>query len=274
MKEFCENEFCENPGAKVVAVSVDKPADQERTLCAACEEAFTWGVQHGTMTTREGLDWQDVQSFLLGGFIVLTRNVTALNRDEQFEAWAYLGVLNFETATPMTFGLGTSPSEALSAVNHQIKVHTKGAEARPTMPLCVDRRELATILAALRFHQDENLQCGQNIPDVAISEIATDGGLIKPLDFEEVSELCERLNVKRGVRVRKGLFIEPPPKEEGDEPLRRVVYAIDVHGPKPLDAARTAHRLMVDPQSLPPVLDVMDARGKVVSIDLSKEAPA
>ena len=49
MKEFCENEYCENPGAKVVPVSVDKPSDQRRTLCIPCEEAYTWGVQHGTM---------------------------------------------------------------------------------------------------------------------------------------------------------------------------------------------------------------------------------
>jgi hypothetical protein len=203
MKKFCENEFCENPGAKVVAISVDKPADQERTLCAACDEMFTWGVQHGKVTQREHLGWQEVQKFLLGGFVVLTRNMTASNRDEQFEAWAYSGVLNFETATPVTFGLGASALEALSAVNHQIKAYAKGA-VLPATPLCVDKRELATILGALRFHQDENLQGGRDIPDQAINEIATDGSLVKALDFEEVGELCERLNVKRGMRVPKG----------------------------------------------------------------------
>jgi hypothetical protein len=251
---------------------VDKPTDQERTLCAACEKAFTWGVQHGTMTEREHLGWRELQKFLPGGFIVLTRNGTAPNRDEQFEAWAYLGVLDFETAKPVTFGLGKSALEAMDAINHQIKVHAKAEVACPTTPLYVDRRELATILAALRFHQDENLQSG-HIPDQAINEIATDVGLVEALSFEEVDDLCQRLNVKGGVYIRKGLLVAPPPKDEGIEPLFSVVYAIDVHGAKPLDAARTAYRLMVDPQSSPPVLDVMDGRGKVVSFDLSKEAP-
>jgi hypothetical protein len=34
---------------------VAKPGDEKRTLCAACEEAYTWGVQHGRMTAGNGL---------------------------------------------------------------------------------------------------------------------------------------------------------------------------------------------------------------------------
>ena len=60
--------------------------------------------------------------------------------------------------------------------------------------LVVDGRELATILAALRFHQDENLQAGRDIPDCAIKDIATDGGSLKPLNSNEVGRLCERIN--------------------------------------------------------------------------------
>lgn len=60
--------------------------------------------------------------------------------------------------------------------------------------LVVDGRELATILAALRFHQDENLRAGPDIPDRAIKDIATDSGSLKPLDFKDVSGLCERIN--------------------------------------------------------------------------------
>jgi hypothetical protein len=41
MKEFCENQHCENPGVKVVLVSVETPSDQKRTLCIPCEEAYT-----------------------------------------------------------------------------------------------------------------------------------------------------------------------------------------------------------------------------------------
>ena len=53
MKEFCENQYCESPGFKEVPVSVRKAGDQRRTLCAACEEAYTWGVQHGRMTVEQ-----------------------------------------------------------------------------------------------------------------------------------------------------------------------------------------------------------------------------
>ena len=60
--------------------------------------------------------------------------------------------------------------------------------------LVVDGRELATILAALRFHQDENLRIGPDIPDRAIKDIATDSGSLKPLNFKDVSRLCERIN--------------------------------------------------------------------------------
>ena len=60
--------------------------------------------------------------------------------------------------------------------------------------LAVDKRELATILAALRFHQDENLQNRSDIPDEAIKDIATDCGSLKPLNFNGVNRLCERIN--------------------------------------------------------------------------------
>ena len=58
----------------------------------------------------------------------------------------------------------------------------------------VDQRELATILAALRFHQDENLRNRSDITDEMIKDIATDGGSLKPLNFNDVSRLCERIN--------------------------------------------------------------------------------
>jgi hypothetical protein len=60
--------------------------------------------------------------------------------------------------------------------------------------LVVDGRELATILASLRFHQDENLRIGPDIPDRVIKDIATDSGSFKPLNFKDVSRLCERIN--------------------------------------------------------------------------------
>ena len=65
----------------------------------------------------------------------------------------------------------------------------------------VDRRELATLLAALRFHQAENLQSGTRIADVFIANIASDGGRFKPLSHTEIDALCRRLN-GGGVRKR------------------------------------------------------------------------
>ena len=137
----------------------------------------------------------------------------------------------------------------------------------------ITRRELATTLAALRFHQDENLRGGRGIPDRFIKEIATDGGHLKPLSFREVGKLCERLNFGQANRPAVGLVITPPQKEGGDEPLFRVVYVIDVNAAGPIDAARRAHRTMTDPESQPPVLEVIDHRGMAISIDLSHEAP-
>lgn len=64
-----------------------------------------------------------------------------------------------------------------------------------SIPLQVSRRELATILAALRFHQDENLQGQNTIPDQMVRDIATDGGFFRPLNYAEVNDLCERINL-------------------------------------------------------------------------------
>ena len=57
MKPFCQNPNCDSPGFKEVSVSVSKPSDQKRTLCAACEEVFTWGVQHGRITSQTKEVW-------------------------------------------------------------------------------------------------------------------------------------------------------------------------------------------------------------------------
>jgi len=120
MEEYCQNQLCENKAVKEVPVSVAKPSDQTRSLCASCEEVYTWGVQHGTM-------------------------------------------------------------------------------------------------------------------------------------------ICE------------GLKIDPPPEEMGDEPLFRVVYMIDVNSGDVREAAGYTHRIMTDPESLRPVLNVIDSAGNVTEVDLSKD---
>ncbi|MCP4612982.1 MAG: hypothetical protein GY845_30175 [Planctomycetes bacterium] len=67
--------------------------------------------------------------------------------------------------------------------------------------------------------------------------------------------------------ISKIFIIEPPPKEKD---LYRVVYVIDVNAASPLDAAKKTERIMTDPDSLAPVLEVVDQGGKVTKIDLSK----
>jgi len=65
----------------------------------------------------------------------------------------------------------------------------------------------------------------------------------------------------------KKLVVEPPPREKD---LYRVVYVIDVGADSPLDAAKKTHEIMTDPDSLAPVLEVVDQSGKITKIDLSK----
>jgi len=146
-----------------------------------------------------------------------------------------------------------------------MKKHLSQATAE-RFAISVDRRELATILAALRFHQDENLQGGGTIPDKAVSDIATDGGMLKPLGFREVERLCQRLNLEEEA---PGLRIDPPHRESGEEPLFRVVYVIDVNAADAREAAVFTYRIMSDPESLPPVLQVMNHTGTIVTVDLS-----
>jgi len=57
MERYCQNPYCENEATKVVPVSVDKSSDQKRALCAACEEVYTWGVQHGGFVSMPKKVW-------------------------------------------------------------------------------------------------------------------------------------------------------------------------------------------------------------------------
>ena len=203
MKDFCENPHCENRGAKEVPVSVRNASDQVRTLCCSCEEVYSWGVQHG----RLSLGLKNLTNFLAkGGFVILARNAQDPSRSGPLEAWAYQGPLDFAQAEPVTFGLGTDIRAALDALNTQLgNSRQESPGGTPWhMWIRVDRRELATILAALRFHQDENLQGRIQIPDEAIRDIATDGGSLKALDFDEAGRLCEQMNMSNERPGRKG----------------------------------------------------------------------
>ena len=75
----------------------------------------------------------------------------------------------------------------------------------------------------------------------------------------------------RRLSLPQGLIIEPPPKEDGPERLYRVVYVIDVSAMSPQQAAEHAHEIMRDPESMRPVLDVLDGQGRRARVDLSEE---
>jgi hypothetical protein len=216
-------------------------------------------------------------------FVILARN-RENRKGQEYEAWAYKGPLDFEKAEPQRFGLGSSPASALEALDWQLTALAKASPAPLATPLPpvtprsapvkresgrpfpFDERELATILAALRYHQDENLQAHPTIPDQFIRDIATNGSILKPLTFHEVNALCERLN---DVRSQVGLRIEPPPNDKGKEPLHRVVYVIDVPAKDVRQAARRTHEILFDRESLTPLLQVIDQRGHVTSIDVA-----
>ena len=57
METFCQNPYCETRAVREVPVSVNKPSDQVRAVCATCEEAYTWGVQHGKKVSQQRIVW-------------------------------------------------------------------------------------------------------------------------------------------------------------------------------------------------------------------------
>jgi hypothetical protein len=217
--------------------------------------------------------------FLRGqSFVILAHNQEN-RKGQEYEAWAYQGPLDFTVAEPQRFGLGSTPVAALEALDWQLAARAKAMPAplppvtprsarskRPSgVPLPFDERELATILAALRYHQEENLKANPTIPDRAVRDIASNAGVVEPLTFQEVDALCARLN---GVATPPpGLHVEPPPKDQGIEPLHRVVYIIDVPAQNPRQAARRTHEILSAAQSLPPVLQVIDHQGRVTTVD-------
>jgi hypothetical protein len=69
----------------------------------------------------------------------------------------------------------------------------------------------------------------------------------------------------------KGFTLEPPPKDTGPESLYRVVYVIDINAKCAKQAAERAYQIMKDPQSMPPVLDIIAVDGRRTRVDLSQE---
>ena len=85
---------------------------------------------------------------------------------------------------------------------------------------------------------------------------------------EQTGLACVADTTERHDPGNKGLRIDPPPTEDG---LFRVVYIIDVNAADAKAAARETHETMIDPDSLPPVLHVLDPEGNQTTIDLSQD---
>lgn len=66
-----------------------------------------------------------------------------------------------------------------------------------------------------------------------------------------------------------GLLVPWPPKEAGKDKLFRVVYVIDVSASSDKKAAQEAHQIITDKESMKPVLQILQADGKVTTIDLA-----
>jgi hypothetical protein len=67
------------------------------------------------------------------------------------------------------------------------------APVRESEPVCIrlNRREHATVLAALRHWQQTYRECLEELPEWGI---ATDEGALEPLNPDEIDRLCARLN--------------------------------------------------------------------------------
>ena len=85
---------------------------------------------------------------------------------------------------------------------------------------------------------------------------------------EQTGLECVADTTERHDPGNEGLRIEPPPTEDG---LFRVVYEIDVYGTDAKAAAQQTYKIMTDPDSLAPVLHVLDPEGHETTIDLSQD---
>lgn len=61
----------------------------------------------------------------------------------------------------------------------------------------LSRRQLGTVLAALRFYQAD-LE-GRPVSRAELSDIASDGNELEPLTVVEIDQLCEHINSKSNV---------------------------------------------------------------------------
>ena len=81
--------------------------------------------------------------------------------------------------------------------------------------------------------------------------------MVFPMQPEDFREVWDRLATFRS---------DLPLADQG---VYRVIYEIDVGAASAIEAAKTVHKIMQDAASLPPVLDIIDHKGRKIRIDLS-----
>ena len=117
------------PGnVEVVIYDYDIDGTEESRLSRDAESRHCvrtlWGGEGAVSEDKSPADKtelgiQSLDRFLEHGFVILTSN-PANDPGSTFEAWAYLGPLDFNSATPVRFGLGPSPVNALQALQQQL----------------------------------------------------------------------------------------------------------------------------------------------------------
>ena len=124
---------------------------------------------------------------------------------------------------------------------------------------CLNRRKAETaIVAYLREHNSFDGEAFEEACDwIGDKDLRLDLMIFQmhPEDFKEVWKYLPYFRTDLPLR-EKGLY--------------RVIYEIDVGASSAIEAARSAHEMMGDSESIPPVLDVIDNKGTKIRIDLSK----
>ena len=115
----------------------------------------------------------------------------------------------------------------------------------------------------------QNPLCGNRAAKEVLASVEAPGDQARSL-----CAACEEVytwGVQHGGRIDYGLRIDPPGEEMGPEPLYTAVYIIDVNAADVHEAAECAHRIMTDPDSMRPVLLVIDSKGGCTTVDLSED---
>lgn len=91
--------------------------------------------------------------------------------------------------------------------------------------ITLNDRELATVLAALRFYQRMRLTPNRSLTNADLDDILTNGGKVKPLDAGQIDELCELINL--GGQPAKATEGTTKPAADGLAELEELMHAVE-----------------------------------------------